>query len=124
MTVKWLDGAAGRALGRAAAESPLRGNTAIVTGAYDGMSAVLARDARVSDALSVGRRLVGLHGVARPWPPHPGGRLEAGAGNRRASHLPVILDCDTGFGEALNVMRVVREMEEIGVACIQIEDQH
>ena len=41
----------------------------------------------------------------------------------RASDLPLIVDCDTGFGEALNVMRTVRELEEVGVACIQIEDQ-
>jgi methylisocitrate lyase len=41
----------------------------------------------------------------------------------RASGLPVIVDCDTGFGEALNVMRSVRELEAVGVACIQIEDQ-
>lgn len=41
----------------------------------------------------------------------------------RASDLPVIIDCDTGFGEALNVMRAVRDLEEVGVACIQIEDQ-
>jgi methylisocitrate lyase len=42
----------------------------------------------------------------------------------RASGLPLIVDCDTGFGEALNVMHAVRTLEEIGAACIQIEDQH
>jgi methylisocitrate lyase len=41
----------------------------------------------------------------------------------RASGLPLIVDCDTGFGEALNVMRLVKEMESVGVSCIQIEDQ-
>ena len=41
----------------------------------------------------------------------------------RASDLPLIVDCDTGFGEALNVMQAVRTLEEIGVACVQIEDQ-
>jgi methylisocitrate lyase len=42
----------------------------------------------------------------------------------RAADLPLIVDCDTGFGEALNVMHAVRTLEEIGAACIQIEDQH
>ncbi len=37
--------------------------------------------------------------------------------------LPLIVDVDTGFGEALNVSRTVREMEKAGVGAIQIEDQ-
>jgi methylisocitrate lyase len=41
----------------------------------------------------------------------------------RASGLPLIVDCDTGFGEALNVMHTARCLEEAGAACIQIEDQ-
>jgi methylisocitrate lyase len=41
----------------------------------------------------------------------------------RATGLPLIVDCDTGFGGILNVMRTVREMEDAGAAAIQIEDQ-
>jgi methylisocitrate lyase len=41
----------------------------------------------------------------------------------RATGLPVIVDADTGFGEALNVLRTVRELEAVGAAAIQIEDQ-
>ena len=37
--------------------------------------------------------------------------------------LPLIVDVDTGFGEAVNVARTVREMEKAGAAAIQIEDQ-
>jgi methylisocitrate lyase len=37
--------------------------------------------------------------------------------------LPLIIDVDTGFGEAVNVSRTVREMEKAGAAAIQIEDQ-
>jgi methylisocitrate lyase len=40
-----------------------------------------------------------------------------------ASELPVICDADTGYGNALNVMRTVREYERAGVAGIHIEDQ-
>jgi methylisocitrate lyase len=40
-----------------------------------------------------------------------------------AVDLPVIVDVDTGFGEALNVVRTVRELENAGVAGIQLEDQ-
>jgi len=37
--------------------------------------------------------------------------------------LPVIADADTGYGNAVNVIRTVREYEQVGVAGIHIEDQ-
>lgn len=40
-----------------------------------------------------------------------------------AVNVPVIADADTGFGNAVNVMRTVREYEKAGVAAIQLEDQ-
>jgi 2-methylisocitrate lyase-like PEP mutase family enzyme len=36
---------------------------------------------------------------------------------------PVIVDADTGFGNALNVRRTVRDFERAGAAMIQLEDQ-
>ena len=92
-------------------------------GAYDGMSAVLAKQAGFpalylsGAALSASMALpdlglLTLEDVAR--------RAREIV---RASSLPLLVDCDTGYGEAINVMRAVREMEEAGVAAIQIEDQ-
>ncbi len=40
-----------------------------------------------------------------------------------AVSLPVIADADTGYGNAINVIRTVREYERAGVAAIHIEDQ-
>ncbi len=40
-----------------------------------------------------------------------------------AVNIPVIADADTGFGNAMNVQRTVREYEKAGVAAIQLEDQ-
>ena len=40
-----------------------------------------------------------------------------------AVSLPVIADADTGYGNAINVVRCVREYEGAGVAAIHIEDQ-
>ena len=40
-----------------------------------------------------------------------------------AVNVPVIADADTGFGNAVNVMRTLREYEKAGVAAIQLEDQ-
>ncbi|MGB3046309.1 MAG: methylisocitrate lyase [Xanthobacteraceae bacterium] len=41
----------------------------------------------------------------------------------RASGLPVLVDGDTGYGEALNVMHMVRTFEDVGAAAVHIEDQ-
>jgi len=41
----------------------------------------------------------------------------------RVAGAPLIVDADTGFGGPLEVMRTVRELEDAGVAAVQIEDQ-
>jgi methylisocitrate lyase len=41
----------------------------------------------------------------------------------RASGLPVLVDGDTGYGEVLNAVRLVRELEDAGAAAVQLEDQ-
>ena len=41
----------------------------------------------------------------------------------RSSRLPVLVDGDTGYGEALNVMHMVRSFEDSGAAAVHIEDQ-
>ena len=42
---------------------------------------------------------------------------------RDAVQLPLIVDADTGFGNALNVRHAVRVLERAGADCIQLEDQ-
>src|SRR6185503_5469557 len=42
---------------------------------------------------------------------------------RDAVSVPLIVDADTGFGNALNVHHTVRTLERAGVDCIQLEDQ-
>ncbi|MEE9274299.1 MAG: oxaloacetate decarboxylase [bacterium] len=37
--------------------------------------------------------------------------------------IPLIADADTGYGNAINVIRTVQEMEAAGVCCLQLEDQ-
>ncbi len=41
----------------------------------------------------------------------------------RSSGLPVLVDGDTGYGEALNVMHMVRSFEEAGAGAVHLEDQ-
>lgn len=40
-----------------------------------------------------------------------------------ATRLPVIVDADTGYGNPINVMRTVADLERIGAAGLQLEDQ-
>jgi methylisocitrate lyase len=92
-------------------------------GAHDPLSALLARKAGFralyvsGAALSASRALPDL-GVLT---------LDELAGATRAivraSGLPVLVDGDTGYGEALNVARLVRELEDAGAAAVQLEDQ-
>ena len=42
----------------------------------------------------------------------------------RASQIPIIGDADHGFGNALNVMRTVTELQKAGVAALTLEDTH
>ena len=124
MTTTWLDGKTGRASHAAELRRLVAARTTVAApGAHDGMSALLARRAGFAAlylsgaALSASMALPDL------------GLLTLEDVTRRAREvvraggLPLIVDCDTGFGEALNVMHAVRCLEEAGAACIQIEDQ-
>lgn len=42
---------------------------------------------------------------------------------RNATELPIVVDADTGFGNALNVHHTVRTLERAGASAIQLEDQ-
>jgi 2,3-dimethylmalate lyase len=49
--------------------------------------------------------------------------LEAARNIVQVTGVPAICDVDTGFGNAVNVIRTVREFEAAGLAAIQLEDQ-
>ena len=42
---------------------------------------------------------------------------------RNTTNLPIVVDADTGFGNALNVTHTVRTLERAGASAIQLEDQ-
>ena len=94
-----------------------------VPGAHDALSARLARGAGFEAlylsgaALSASMALPDLGVITLEELCHATRQLV------RAAGLPVLVDGDTGYGEALNVMRLVRELEDAGAAAVQIEDQ-
>lgn len=49
--------------------------------------------------------------------------LQVAAGVQSALEVPVVADCDSGYGNALNVTRMVHEYEAAGVSAVCLEDQ-
>jgi 2,3-dimethylmalate lyase len=96
----------------------------LAPGVFDGLGARLVEEAGFpavymtgfgTAAALLGRPDVGLLTMSEMV--ENAGRIAA------ACELPVIADADTGYGNALNVIRTVQEYERAGVAAIHIEDQ-
>jgi len=100
-----------------------RGGLLIAPGVYDGLSARIA-EAAGFDALYVSggaiARGMGYPDVGLVTQTEMVKRLEE---IRAVTHLPLIVDADTGYGNALNVIRTVRAYERAGAAALHIEDQ-
>ena len=96
----------------------------LAPGVFDGLGARLVEEAGFpavymtgfgTAAALLGRPDVGLLTMSE--------MVENAARIAAACDLPVIADADTGYGNALNVIRTVQEYERAGVAAIHIEDQ-
>ncbi len=93
-------------------------------GVYDGLSALLVQQAGFAAAFVSGACL----SFARLGRPDIGlitasEACDAVFTMRDRVDLPLIVDIDTGFGNALNVQRTVRDFERAGASALQIEDQ-
>ncbi|MBI2525697.1 MAG: isocitrate lyase/PEP mutase family protein [Candidatus Rokubacteria bacterium] len=96
----------------------------VAPGAYDGISARLIESAGYRAAYMTGAGTAASH-LGQP-------DLGLATLTEMATHarhlascisLPLIADADTGYGNALNVVRTVREYERAGVAGLHLEDQ-
>lgn len=101
-----------------------RNRTILVPGAYDAFSAKILKQAGFEviymtgsgvTASVIGMPDVGLLTMSE--------MVHQARNIVNATNLPVICDADTGYGNALNVIRTVREYERAGAAGIHIEDQ-
>ena len=99
-------------------------NILVIPGCHDALSARIAEQAGFTAVYMTG------YGTSASMLGKPDvGLLSLTEMAQRAAHLaeavgvPVLADADTGYGNALNVMRTVREYEKAGVAAIQLEDQ-
>lgn len=96
----------------------------LLPSAHDALTAKLIEDAGFPAYQIGGFALVGsLHGVPDVELEHYGEKKAAAERIIRASSLPVMVDCDDGYGDAKNVTRTVVEYIALGVSAIFIEDQ-
>jgi methylisocitrate lyase len=94
-----------------------------IPGAHNGMAAIQARRAGFSALYLSGAAMtasMGLPDLGIITVDEVGFFIRQLA---RASGLPVLADGDTGYGEALNVMHMVRSFEDAGAGAVHIEDQ-
>jgi 2-methylisocitrate lyase-like PEP mutase family enzyme len=96
----------------------------LAPGVYDALTALLVEQAGYSCAYvsgasisftRIGRPDLGLTTLSEV--------ADSVANMRERVSIPLVVDADTGFGNALNVRRSVRLLERMGASAIQLEDQ-
>ncbi len=93
-----------------------------VAGAHNALSARLVEEAGFDAVWASGFEISASFAVPDANILTMAENLEASRQMAIAARIPVIADCDTGYGNAVNVIRTVQEYESAGVAAICIED--
>jgi 2-methylisocitrate lyase-like PEP mutase family enzyme len=102
----------------------LKSNKILVApGCFDGLSARLVQEAGFEAAYLSGGAVARSMGIPDIGLVTMSETVERAAQVVSAITIPVIADADTGYGNAVNLVRSVREFERVGVAAIHIEDQ-
>jgi 2-methylisocitrate lyase-like PEP mutase family enzyme len=95
----------------------------VAPGCFDGLSARLVEAAGFEAAYLSGGAVARSMGIPDIGLVTMSEVIERAAQVVSAVKIPVIADADTGYGNAINLVRTVREFERTGVAAIHIEDQ-
>jgi len=95
----------------------------VAPGCFDGLSARLVEEAGFEAAYLSGGAVARSMGLPDIGLVTMSEVIERAAQVVTAVKIPVIADADTGYGNAINLVRTVREYERVGVAAIHIEDQ-
>jgi 2-methylisocitrate lyase-like PEP mutase family enzyme len=101
----------------------LRNKLLVAPGCFDGLSARLVEEAGFEAAYLSGGAVARSMGIPDIGLVTMSEAIERAAQVVSAIKIPIIADADTGYGNAVNLVRTVREFERIGVAAIHIEDQ-
>lgn len=94
----------------------------LVGGAHDALSAKLVEEAGFDAIWASGFEISASHAMPDANILTMNDNLQAAARMERAVRIPIIADCDNGYGNAINVIYTVQEYEREGIAAICIED--
>jgi 2-methylisocitrate lyase-like PEP mutase family enzyme len=100
-----------------------RNKLLVAPGCFDGLSARLVQEAGFEAVYLSGGAMARSMGIPDIGLVTMSEVIERAAQVVSAVNVPVIADADTGYGNAINLVRTVREYERAGVAAIHIEDQ-
>lgn len=100
-----------------------RNKLLIAPGCFDGLSARLIQESGFEAAYLSGGAVARGMGMPDIGLVTMSEAIERAAQVVSAITIPLIADADTGYGNAVNLVRSVREFERVGVAAIHIEDQ-
>ena len=95
----------------------------VAPGCFDGLSARLVEEAGFEAVYLSGGAVARSMGIPDIGLVTMSEVIERAAQVVSVIKIPVIADADTGYGNAANLVRTVREFERVGVAAIHIEDQ-
>jgi len=95
----------------------------VAPGCFDGLSARLVEEAGFEAAYLSGGAVARSMGIPDIGLVTMSETIDRAGQVVSAIGIPIIADADTGYGNAVNLVRTVREYERIGVAAIHIEDQ-
>jgi len=95
----------------------------VAPGCFDGLSARLVEEAGFEAAYLSGGAVARSMGIPDIGLVTLSETIDRAAQVVAAIKTPIIADADTGYGNAVNLVRTVREFERAGVAAIHIEDQ-
>jgi 2-methylisocitrate lyase-like PEP mutase family enzyme len=95
----------------------------VAPGCFDGLSARLVAEAGFEAAYLSGGAVARSMGIPDIGLVTMSEVMERATQVTSVVEIPVIADADTGYGNAVNLVRTVREYERAGVAAIHIEDQ-
>jgi phosphoenolpyruvate phosphomutase len=94
----------------------------LITGAHNALSAKLVERAGFDGVWASGFEISAAYAIPDANILTMKETLEAAKAMADVVKIPVIADCDNGFGNAVNVVRTVQEYERAGIAAICIED--
>jgi 2-methylisocitrate lyase-like PEP mutase family enzyme len=100
-----------------------RNQLLVAPGCFDGLSARLVQEAGFETAYLSGGAVARSMGIPDIGLVTMSESIERAVQVVSAINIPIIADADTGYGNAVNLVRSVREFERAGVAAIHIEDQ-